>query len=166
MENASWPGWPRAECRPREEGEGPELTRGDTPHRVGGARGKQVDRELIGGRTVQFGELDAQQDLLLDRSLGYLQVVDHRLRERHRQRGRPVGNVFVRYASGEGQRIARGLDVDIFGGKRLPEEPAQWFQVLLDGDVVKIALAGLAPDHQRHGAERLAMNQDFTAGHG
>jgi hypothetical protein len=54
--------------------------------------------------------------------------------------------------------------VDIFASEGVLEQLAQRLQVLLHGDVVKVALAGFAPHHQRHGSERLAMDQHFAAG--
>ena len=53
--------------------------------------------------------------------------------------------------------------MDVFGGEGLLEQPAQRLQILLHRDVVKVALAGLAPHHQSHSAERLAMDQNLAA---
>ena len=153
---------PRSQCS--KEGRGGELAGGDAADGVGGAGGNQVDRELVGCGTVQFGELDAQQDLLLHRRLGNLEVVHHGFREGRRQRGRPVANVFIRYPSGEGKRIPRRLNMDVFCGEGFLQQLAQRLQILLDRDVVEVALTGLAPDHQRHGSERLAMHQNFAPG--
>ncbi len=84
-------------------------------------------------------------------------------REGRGQRGGPVGNIFVRYPPGERKRIARGLNVDVLGGEGLLEQLAQRLQVLLHGDVIEVALAGLAPNHQRDRSERLCHGPELRA---
>ena len=98
------------------------------------------------------------------RRLGDLQIIDHGLGEGRRQRGRPVGDILVRDPSGERQRFARRLNVDILVGEGLLQQLAQRIQVLFHRDVVEVALAGLAPDHQRRGPERFAVKQDLAGG--
>jgi len=54
--------------------------------------------------------------------------------------------------------------VNVFLGERILQQFAERLQILLDSDVVEIALAELAPDHQRHGSEGFAVDQHFPAG--
>ncbi len=54
--------------------------------------------------------------------------------------------------------------MNIFLGEGFLQQFAQRLQILLHRDVVEIALAGFAPDHQRHGSEGFAVHQHFAPG--
>ncbi len=131
---------------------------------VGGAGGNQVDRKRVGCRTVQFGELDPQQDLLLRLSFGNLQVIHDGFAKGRSQSGGPIVYVLVVHAAGERQRVAGRLNVDIFVREGFLQQSPQRLQVLFDGNVIEIALAGFAPYHQSDGSKRFSMHQHFAAG--
>ena len=72
-----------------------ELSGGYASDGVGGAGRQQVHPKLRGGRTIQLGEFDAQQNLLLHPGGGQLQIVDNGLRKRRRERRGPLRGLLV-----------------------------------------------------------------------
>ena len=126
--------------------------------------GKPIDAVLLGPGAVQFSEFDAQQDLLFNRRVAQLHIVDHVLREGSGQRHRAVAHVFARNGSVEAQRFARTLRNDLLIREGVLQNLAQRIQVQLHRHVVKGAFSGLAPYHQGGVAEALAMQQDLARG--
>ncbi len=55
--------------------------------------------------------------------------------------------------------------MDVFFGEGFLQQFAQRLQILLHGDVVEIALPGLAPNHQSHGSKRFAVDQNLARRH-
>ncbi len=114
--------------------------------------------KLLDHVPVHFGEADLEQHL--DR-VRRAQVVDDRGPAALGDLHRPVGRAGVAHLARERDRVAGRGHVDLLVRQQLAQVALQARRVGRHLDRVEPRRVGVVPQHQRRGAERLAVHQHF-----